>query len=46
MYKVASPYEPRFPFSRFDSEEEAPPSKALLLAEGGDATATEAADEE
>ena len=45
MYKVSSPYETRFLFSRFEAEEEAHPSKELLLAAGGDASATEVAGE-
>ena len=42
MYKVMSPYETRFAFSRFEAEvEEANPSQELGA--GGDASATEAA---
>jgi len=44
MYEVASPYETRFAFSRFEAEEEATPD--LELGAGGDASATEAAAEE
>jgi len=45
MYEVASPYETRFAFSRFDEEEAANPSHELL-GTGGDASITEAAEEE
>jgi hypothetical protein len=40
MYKVTSPYETRFAFSRFEAEEEANPSQELGA--GGDASTTEA----
>ena len=39
MYKVASPYETRFAFSRFEAKEEAHPN--LLVGEDGDASTTE-----
>ena len=45
MYEVASPYETRFTFSRFDEEEAANPNQELL-GTGGDASTTEAAEEE
>mmetsp|Transcript_35125 Transcript_35125/g.113276 ORF Transcript_35125/g.113276 Transcript_35125/m.113276 type:complete len:549 (-) Transcript_35125:155-1801(-) len=45
MYEVTTPYETRFAFSRFD-EEEVHPNQELLGVGDGDASATEAAEEE
>ena len=45
MYKVASPYETRFAFSRFDDPEQLSPAvDGDGLARAGDASATEVAD--